>query len=356
MSYRKTFSLFIISLCFLFSSFLSIHATLREDILNARPRPVPVLGLHIPVPPSSCHVEDFMRPCPVRDQVCKTRKEKCGDEVSSSFYDRALEGVGALSLDGKYRGNNGFDDYRHIPQPPVFFVGENKAGSSKLSRKTNQGSLRWVENTETKLVNAGRVTPSQHTQFSESFSEGRIIRALSQVTLDQQPTRHEQFRQEVSMIFSQDPDRRRQELSAYCPTMHPHIMTMAEKHKESQGPREQRNLKILDDECTLQSNTPGIYSRQYESSVLSDLEEELVPSVCYIKPYSRQNLYLFLNFLNKSQRISQDIIAAQTSVSARVIGELIRNPHYAPTKEYEEVWEALIFRFQVSYDTWTMVP
>jgi len=346
--------LFLSAIFILLISNNSAHAMLSswED---EKAKPSAILKKPIHNPPQVCRLEDFKQPCHKSDQPCKTRKEKCTDEISAKFTEELLsmdDQMANLTIhNGKYGSTKGADDWRSGKKNGQKFhlVTENKADRSKLNRKNNQHSVTWNRNFSSRALREGNITQDEHDEFNQALTQGRVNRTLSHVSLAQDTNGEERLHLDYSLIVTQqDPKHYTSQMQTYCATIHPQISMFAEQHATSQPNKHRNTLQQLDQVC---KTIPPVTQGQYIPTSYSTPRTS--PEVCFVKTYSRENLGSFLRHLKESYRYGlKEIAEVNSNYSSAVIGYLIRDASYGKSKSYVDLWNSLITNFSEEFTEW----
>lgn len=320
----------------------------------------------------SIHVE--------QDQKCKQRKEACGDEVAREFNDSLISTKAGFSRimihDGKYKGNNGIDDFRSgIKAGSSYTVStENKAGSSRLNRTTNQHSMSWNGQIIERLTEKGKLSPGQAVQMRTDMEEGRFVRGYSHIGME-----NGVFLQSYGVVLPQNDNQLPQAMIGYCSSVHPQIMAEAGKP----GVRGTKQLEGLDRECQktapqtfVSKKSPVKYSEiasiassshaPYASTSYSVTSEQKPKTtsikssdskrevgVCYHVPYSKERIRDFIKYLVEKKKFSRTSIAENTKVTRAVITSVKDDPNYSPTKySLSDLWKSLQKKYPQEFNKW----
>ncbi|WP_156956737.1 hypothetical protein [Candidatus Odyssella acanthamoebae] len=338
----------IIPILSLLSLFLPSAYTMDHGAYwNERAQPLSVLSVPYNNPPAVCQYEDFKTPCRQHDQACKTRKEKCGDAIGAQFNEglfSAQYGFSKMTIhNGKYDSIHGIDDFRTAEKDGTVHhhFTENKAHMSKLDRKTNQGGNDWHGKRLDQAHRADNLPLPHYQRARQALDRGEATRVLAHTTwdIDQQ---HVSFT--FQPLISQHPQRRPVELQSYCTFLHEPIRQFAQQHDPYQTPQQRINLARLDTECQQVLSSGRSAPRLIPPSL---------PVPSFVKSYNRDNLYKFLNYLNK--RYTQEDIAGHVGLSKDTIGRIIRNKDYAPTANYLSLWNSLKSNLPTEFAQWLAV-
>lgn len=345
-----------LTVSFLLLISISIQASFgMEDHWQERARPVNVLSVPFFTPPDICLASDFVTTCPVQDQACKTRKEKCGDAAGALLNNDLLSvehGFSNMTLhNGKYDKIHGIDDYRTAQKREnvLHHFTENKAHTSQLGRATNQASNHWHREKLKSAYKAGNLTRAQYKEAVKALEQGKATRAVAHTTLvkDEQGSQH--FQTAFKPILSRNTERRKAELHTYCETIHPSVLQLSQQYYSFQTHEQRLNLIGLSRECEQASfPVPSPISHSYNHS-------DALHGVCYVRNYDRENLYKFLTFL-KTRGYTNDSIARGSPLSTSTIGNLIRDRNHAPSSNYQDLWNYLETNFAEEFGFWTTIP
>ncbi|MBW8309522.1 MAG: hypothetical protein K0M45_07820 [Candidatus Paracaedibacteraceae bacterium] len=341
----------IIPLLSLLSLFLQSANTMDpRPYWTEPPKPLNILTVPYHNPPNVCQYQDFMTPCKVNDQACKTRKEKCGDATADHFNNEifsAQYGFSHMTIhNGKYDSTHGIDDFRTAEKEGRVHhhFTESKAHTSKLDRKTNQGGNDWHGKRLDQAYQKGNLPLPHYQNARQALEKGEATRVLAHTTLsaDQQ-----HFSLTIQPILPNHHQRRQEELHSYCTFIHTPIQQFAQQYDTYQTPLQRKNLEKLNAECkeVLTSARPVQRLAPQTSSV---------PTL--VKSYSRTNLYDFLVYLNKTKRYSYEMISRYSRVSSGTIGNLIRNRDHSPLTSYLSVWDSLKSRLPGEFAQWLNLP
>jgi hypothetical protein len=330
------------------------QTALAIDHWHERAGPVTVLSVPVFNRPQVCYEQDFTTTCNVRDQVCKTRKEKCGDAIGALVNDELLSlenGFSNMQLhNGKYDKVHGIDEYRSAEKSGYLshHFTENKAHTSQLDRRTNQGSNQWHKERLIRAYSAGNLSQLEYLNAMAALESGNVTRAVSHTTLNVSTNGSSYFQAAFKPIISNEPERREAELQTYCKTIHPSVMNLSYQYSYYQTPEQRSNLNRLNNECQQITPSPTSLAYNYRHSEPSG-------GVCYVRKYGRENLHKFLNFLS-GKGYSYASIATGSTYSGSTVGNILRDRNYAPYQNYQKLWDYLTRKFSKEFELWSMIP